>query len=135
MTPSAKLNKIKADLQSLVPTAYITRSYEELNTRENDSRPIYAVVSAGFPRFGDWQRTNDRNHKFMIIAQQWVNDTVTGEEREEMEFAMLDIITTLVQQDGVSGDETNIEITEANTSRQMDPNHAWVVAELQFNDL
>ncbi|MBU2979009.1 hypothetical protein [Alteromonas sp. C1M14] len=135
MTPSDKLNKIKLSLESLVPNAYVTRNYEELNTKESETKPIYAVVSAGFPRFGDWYNTDDRKHKFMIIAQQWVSDSVNGEAREELEFTMLENITTLVQKDGETGEETNIEITEAHQSRQMDPNHAWVVAELQFNDL
>lgn len=132
MTPNQKLNTVKAELQALVPTAYITRSYEELNTKADSHEVIYAIVSGGFPQFGEWMHTDEANHQFMIVAQQQVSEDVTGEQKEAMEFAMLDVVRTLVQQDSAG---TNIEIIKAHQSRQMDPTQAWIVAELQFNDL
>ena len=96
---------------------------------------IYAVLSSGFPQFGSLYDTEDEVHNFMIVAQQLVNESTTGEQKEAIEFSMLDVIKELVAQDGEANEPLNLELVSARTSRQMDPIHAWVLFELRFNDL
>jgi hypothetical protein len=135
MTPEQRLNTVKGNLELLVGNHYVTRTYSDLDTEMDKHDRIYAVLSSGFPQFGSLYDTEDEVHNFMIVAQQLVNENTTGAEKEAIEFDMLNIIKTLVRNDGDTNEPLNIELLSARSSRQMDPIYAWVLFELRFNDL
>ena len=62
-------------------------------------------------------------------------DGTDGATRENLEFSFLEYVRQLVREDGTHNAPLNIELKKAHSSRQMDPNHAWMLAELEFNDL
>lgn len=135
LLPNQRLNLLRNHLESLVSPDVVTRNYDEVVRYDNPDQNIFAIISGGFPRFGSWCDEEDETHTFMILAQRWVNDDTTGEEKEDLEFAMLQTVRELVINDGKRDEPLNIELVKAHQSRQMDPNHAWVLVELQFNDL
>lgn len=135
MTPEQRLNTVKNNLKQLVGIHHVTRNYSDLDTEMDKHERIYAVLSSGFPQFGSLYDAGDEVHNFMIVAQELVNETITGAEKEAIEFNMLEIVKTLVRNDGYANEPLNIELVNARSSRQMDPVHAWVLFELRFNDL
>ena len=135
MTPEQRLNTVKDNLKQIVGIHHVTRNYSDLDTEMDKHERIYAVLSSGFPQFGSLYDTEDEVHNFMIVAQQLVNESTTGEQKEAIEFSMLDVIKELVAQDGEANEPLNLELVSARTSRLMDPIHAWVLFELRFNDL
>ncbi|WP_419227430.1 hypothetical protein [Alteromonas sp. OM2203] len=135
MTPEQRLNTVKDNLKQIVGIHHVTRNYSDLDTEMDKHERIYAVLSSGFPQFGSLYDTEDEVHNFMIVAQQLVSENTTGEQKEAIEFSMLEVIKELVAQDGETNEPLNLELVSARTSRQMDPIHAWVLFELRFNDL
>lgn len=135
MTPEQRLNTVKDNLKQIVGIHHVTRNYSDLDTEMDKHERIYAVLSSGFPQFGSLYDTEDEVHNFMIVAQQLVSENVSGAEKEAIEFDMINIVKTLVRNDGDTNEPLNIELVNARSSRQMDPIHAWVLFELRFNDL
>lgn len=133
--PKGRINALRTHLETLVSPDIVTRNYEDVVKYDDPNRNIFAIVSGGFPSFGGWTEEDDEQHTFMILAQRWVGDTVTGEEKEDIEFDLLATLRQMVVEDGQNDEPLNLEILKAHQSRQMDPNHAWVLVEMQFNDL
>ena len=135
MTPNERIITVVNRLTALVNPHTVTRSYQDLDRFEERDTAIFVVLSGGFPAFGALFDEEDERHEFVILAQQYVPDGTDGATRENLEFSFLEYVRQLVREDGTHNAPLNIELKKARSSRQMDPNHAWMLAELEFNDL
>jgi|TARA_R110002124_G_scaffold281443_2_gene455787 hypothetical protein len=131
-----RLNLVVSRLAEIDPAARVTRSVRELDHdkhTENGSR-IYAVVSAGFPKFAANipRPAEDAQHEIIILAQQKCLDTATGEQIEDVELEMLDKVKALAQ-DGF--DDMCLLLKSAKGSVQQDHPYAMQACFLMFDDL
>ncbi|WP_296050154.1 hypothetical protein [uncultured Alteromonas sp.] len=135
MTPNDRILALVSRLTAQVSPNVVSRNYQDVDRFEERDKAIFVVISGGFPQFGGLFDEEDERHEVMILVQQYVADGTSGGDREALEFGFINTIRQLVKEDGTHNAPLNLEMKKAHSSRQMDPNHAWVVVELEFNDL
>jgi hypothetical protein len=138
MSATDRLNGIVSRLEALAPTANISRDYIKFNNLEQYTinEQVFCVLSGGFPKFGSLPiPAEDQQHKFMILGQVKLYEKESGTAIEDAEFALLNVVKTLVQADFWDDESSCIELLQANQSRQQDHPYAWIVCELMFDEL
>lgn len=138
MSAADRLNNIKQRLIELAPDAQVSRDYTAFNNRGSydHNEQIFCVVSGGFPKFGSLPTpSEDQQHQFMILGQVKLYDKDSGEALEDAEFALLDVVKSLVQADFWDDESSCIALNKVSQSQQQDQPYAWIVCELMFDEL
>lgn len=134
----AKLETIKAALQAAAPTKLVTRSFEDLRESDSDdlTQGIFSIVSAsedGFRSFPH-QRVCEGKQELIIVGQQLLNETATGEDVENAEFSMINDIETMLTKH-LTADIQFLKLKKYEQSRQVECPFAWVVCFLELDNL
>jgi hypothetical protein len=138
MSAVSRLNDVKLRLAALAPDAHVSRDYTAFNNRGSydHNEQVFCVISGGFPKFGTLPTpAEDEQHQFMILGQVKLYDQDTGDSLEDAEFALLDVVKSLVQTDFWEDDSRCIALKKASQSQQQDHPYAWIVCELIFDEL
>jgi hypothetical protein len=138
MSAAYRLNNIKSRLAALAPNAQVSRDYTAFNNRGSydHNEQVFCLVSGGFPKFGTLPTpAEDQQHQFMILGQVKLYDQDTGDALEDAEFALLDVVKTLVQADFWEDESSCIALNKVSQSQQQDHPYAWIVCELIFDEL